>query len=779
MSVYQRYASGDHDEQFFSGRGSTPPIDGLNHSIDYDQEETENSREKSPPTEPVSPIVLHPLSGHFDETVPLSSLVSEEKWLDLSSKAAYFQGYDHLVFGHVVTIVFQHSKTNKISTKSITKYGISTYDNIILDSRSRFWPSCENLLPEYQKSNVRRALAITNLKNYSRLINNSALLEIDKNKWDETVAGELANSMQLMGEVQTPQDLGAKLLQLGLVQLHKMPSTVIDVVYDNSPQTSTPQIVEENNKLVYLIGEQLEQLFDPLLEYSPEAMQISYAVPDAGNHVSPLVSSEKIDSVISELITVQTNFTMGLVNLLQDFIIPLRISVLSSEANSGIAKLNSVFPPTIDEITRINCIFHDALGKAQPFGYVEVFKVIGLILPYFYKAFIRHEANLKNFPSKLSKFSHKYKNKVFDNPEINKGSFSLREIDSVVNGSLLELPKIKLILRRMYISIQSEKEDLRGTKEDEEDKIINESFGAAIDIIDAFGGANSFSNSEAVEERQRIFTPTGKILTQLATKWPAELQYGWLTRKVVGIFELRHVCPKQGSLQDTEVLIIFSDHLVFLTVVDDSYYVKRDDKSRNKKISISDILMHSLINEKPLPKLSSFPSMEVSAWCEINDVVVSSYKAPTMILTDSQPATGCQGDFLRFLNKTSSGYNTSNKDISFSRIYEVVGGSKSNSQQSGINIIDLVSKSKILHKSQPFHLFKSKTMGLNVYSTAHDFEAYQQETWKSPFAMFLNISFSDPYEYFEKNPDLYLLINASFLTDDKIQLIAYNRQKDH
>ena len=147
--------------------------------------------------------------------------------------------------------------------------------------------------------------------------------------------------MQLISE-KKPEKFGLKLLELGLLQTHCIQSTVLDVIYDNASSETSDKIVEENNRLVFLIGSQLEQLFDPLLEYSPEIMEFSYTVPvDA---ILPQIkNNELINTIISELLTVQTNFTMRLVNLLQNFIIPLRIHVLAATSSSGITKINQVF----------------------------------------------------------------------------------------------------------------------------------------------------------------------------------------------------------------------------------------------------------------------------------------------------------------------------------------------------------------------------------------------------------------------------------------------------
>ena len=88
-----------------------------------------------------------------------------------------------------------------------------------------------------------------------------------------------------------------------------------------------------------------------------------------------------ITSIVNELVTVQTNFTSKLVDLLQNLITPLRANVLDSP--DGITRVNQVFPPTIDEITRINCILNESLLKAKSINYLEVLRAVANILPYF------------------------------------------------------------------------------------------------------------------------------------------------------------------------------------------------------------------------------------------------------------------------------------------------------------------------------------------------------------------------------------------------------------
>lgn len=748
MSVYHRYASREHDEAFFGpqkAQNGTFPAKNGPLLTGY--------------------VQLLSLPGLFGP----EALLSEEwhrsitEWLSLFPNAAYFTGYDELLFGNVVVIVYENRRSGKICTLSFTAFGVTSYEDLILDARSRFWPSCENLLPAYQKSNVRRALAITNLKNYNKIANNPGHLHINK-RWDETNAGTLANRMELLTE-RKPDQLGIKLLEMGLLQPHSVQSVILDVVYDTAAASSAAT-VESNNKMVYLLGHQLDQLFDPLLEYSPEAMDVIYTPPSPHKHVRPLIhDNHLVDTVVAELLTVQTNFTMGFVNLLQNFIIPLRIYVLSAAPGAGITKINKVFPPTIDEITRINCILHDSLEKASKFGYVEVIKVLGIILPYFYKAFIRHEANLKGFTLRLNRFNKKNHKQVFANSEVNKANFTLLEIESIVAGSLLELPRLKLIIKRLYESIEMESTKLRNSDggEDDESAIIETYYKSAIDVIDAFGQVQTNSEN-CIGSQHRIFTPTGKILTELASNWPPELQYGWLSRKVVGIFELRNVKPFNKITHESDILIIFSDHLLFLNIADDLYYERRET-GPFKTLSLSDILMHSLVNEKPLPSLSLFPRMKVKFWSGMNDVFVSSYRSISS-------KTSTEEDFLRFMNVSTNGFGT-NDDRSYTEYYEVTR--KNNSDFDGNKIIELINKAKVLHKTQPFHLFKSLDPFLHIFSTAHEKDAYTDEQGKSPFVLFLNSTLLDIPALFDQHLDLYVILNVSFVNESQVRLTGMNR----
>ncbi|CAH2350096.1 bud site selection protein 3 [[Candida] railenensis] len=816
MEVYKRYASREHDVPLLGTKQQQQQYQQrLDDHFELEQEQHQTQNKESQPQVQLQYDQKKEFSQHelkkppSDSGIKLNLLLAQpgdlskgsrrnsrgsisayevstktnEEWLKIFPHAAYFTGEDSF-FGNIIIMVYENPTTNKTCTTSFTQFGSITYENLILDARSRFWPSCENLLPVFQKSNVRRALAISNLKNYNRVAN-SAYGHIMKSHWDETTAGNLANNMKLITE-QTPNDLGLQLLKMGLLQTHVISSSVLDIVYDNTPSSTNANIIEENNKMVFLLGNQLDQLFDPLLEYSPEALEIMYKPPPSDNMTSSNSSMPSVMfAIIEEILTVQTNYTMGLVSLLQDFIIPLRIHVLSAASNAGISKINQVFPPTIDEVTRINCILLDSLVKGSKFGVQEVFKVMGMILPYFYKPFIRHEANLKQFAGRLNRFHSKNVEKIFENEQVNKGKYSVREIDSIVCGSLLELSKIKMIMTRLYDTVTISKGHF--SKEDLAKMELY--YKAIVGVVDAFGFEEP-SDQEATANKKRIFTPTGKILSEVASKWPIELQYGWLTRKVVGIFELQNVKPRVEE-EIIDVLIIFSDHLLFLTIKDMEYTSKmiaqrrlwttnENTQDSVKMLSISDILMHAMVNEKPLPE--SLPSMEVNCWCEMNEATISSYKA------------GDDEHYLRFFITSNKGFREERNEeeemhegdekhnpSTFSKNYKVfqreIKSSKSNHEvfNSAQVIIDLINKAKILNKSQPFHLFKTLGNDLTMYSTAHDLSVYEMERCKSPFALFLNLSPKQVGAYFNHNKDLFLIMNASFINSHQLQFEAYNR----
>ncbi|AET37538.1 Bud3p Ecym_1300 [Eremothecium cymbalariae DBVPG len=605
---------------------------------------------------------------------------SADEWIEIFEGAAIFQGEDALLWGRFLACIYREPRTKKLSCLFFDKLGVVHLNSLDLSSSSRFYPAIENLIPEYRTQNVRKCLAVGLLKKFA-LINPSVVKKIREElpyDYDQTAAGDLANACDLVGYC-TPSDLGKSLVNLGFLQARFIQSVLLDVIYHNKEE-----LVNANNQLVYYLGEQLEQLFDPLTEYSPEQTESCYKPPDYD--LSPQVSDGSlIVAICKELLQVQTNFTMSLVEFLQKFLIPLRIAVLNDQVPGlSTLKLNRLFPPTIDEVTRINCIFLDALKAATPYGSLEVIKACGITIPYFYKAYTRHEAATKNFNKDIKLFMNKF-GKIIPFPNV----YTQVKLDSIIRGPQEKLTKLKLIIERLHESKEW------GSAEESSEAERN--FSSICDVIDSFGNNEPTANAYST----RVFTPSGKILTELAKGWPPELQYRWLKRRVVGVFDV--VAVNNDSRRD--ILVIFSDYIVFLNIINgDLYYMD----GTNKPL-ISDILMNSLINEVQLPP--RIPTLQVNSHNYIDDVVVSTF----------------QNSMIRF--------DTLNKDKEpTSVIYKLASSSISPAY-----VADLCTKAKILEKDTAFHLFKATSGKFRVYSTAHELEAYKSETIKSNLTLCLNI----------------------------------------
>lgn len=711
---------------------------------------------------------------------------NENYWAMMMPSAAYFHVYNS-VLGDVFAMVYNNNinneKTHTLSTFIISKHGCSVHPEIHLSEDSRYYPAVENLNPSLKSRKVRKALAISLLKTFADLtsdITDSLYKQADlPNKtfdWDETQAGLLASQMTLL-DSRSPTDVGSYLYELGyLTQSLSTASYVVDVIYTDQPGNEL--LSEQNNALAYLLGKQLEQLFDPLTEYSPEPTEKVYK-PPADNFVNSMEEdNELIRSICSELITVQTNYTVSLVQFLQNFIVPLRIKVLEGKIPGyTTAKLNQIFPPTIDEVTRINCIFLDMLKLARPYGSYEILKACGTTIPYFYKAQMRHEAATKNFHSNYLQF-------VSDVEKCHCSdllSLDQPAVETAVYSSL-NLVKLQLIIQRL-VRNQTWPEQLKDS--------VNIYLKSCDDTI------SSFANDKLQPYNGRIFTPTGKILAEIAKGWPSELQFGWLTRRVVAVFDATDILT--DDVRNKSVIIIFSDHALFLTIDDDEYYSElwkgnefpqAHDNSNGKnknthrdlsgsmsnsdyvsssihKPSVSDILMHSLTNETPLNKL---PRMTVNYWASINDLHAL-YFASSINSTGNNP-----NSYVRFFNE---------KDPSFTGIYQL-------DKVSGKYVTEVLARSKILNKTQSFHLFcgsisnddlKSTESSSNsednthsitkrVYYTAHEASTYNKEDTKSPFIVLFNREYNENIldEY-----NAYAFITLNFVTDDTVRMEGLSR----
>lgn len=474
---------------------------------------------------------------------------------------------------------------------------------------------------------------------------------------------------------------------------------------------------------------------------------MDYHYDSPRNPQPPLLQNNtQIEKVLNELYDVQANYAMDLIAILQDLVNPLRAKVLSSDSSTGIQKINLIFPPTIDEVCRINCILHDSLSRARSFGYVEIFQVFENILPYFYKAFVRHEANLRNFHNRLAKF-FEVESRLMESTEVNKRKFSARSIEAIVSGCILELPRIKLILKRLYDDINLEKSKLQNFEntEDHEKAVIDKAFNACVEIIDSFG----FKEDQGEKPvSHRVFTPSGKLLTEIATEWPVELQYGWINRKVIGVHELKEVIPTPAHSQ---ILIIFSDSVLFL----DTF-----ESESKTSILVPSILMNSLINQKPLPKLSQFPLLKVKFWCSIADVLVKGY-------------TRGDDTFLSFMAFGESGFRDRNgHQLNPMQNFQVMDSSEE-------TLMASLQKAKVLHKVTSFHLFSDKEENVLRFYSAHERQSYKSELSTSPIVMLLNLNHDEIDRIFQDHPYVFIVLNASFINHHTVHISGHDRSKKY
>lgn len=605
---------------------------------------------------------------------------TEEEWIEKVFKdAAFYEGFDELLWGQFFTCVYKDPVTSKMSALIIDKLGVAHFNPVDLSSKSQYYPAIENLDPKDRESNVRKCIAVSLLEKFAQLPD-GCLHRIQpkglKFDYDPTHAGDLASGCKLV-DFCTPENIGRSLRSLGILGNRYVQSTLLDVVYENTPSTAEP-----NNRMVFNLGEQLEQLFDPLNEYSPEQTEYTYKAPEQDETTDQ--DSQLVRSILKELLELQMTFTMNLVEFLQTFLINLRIQVLNNEIEGlSTVKLNRLFPPTIDEVTRINCIFLDSLKSATPYGSSEVLKACSVTIPYFYKAYTRHEAATKNFSKDIKLFLRRFNDVI---PE--KNTYTEMKIETIIKGPQEKLMKIKLIIDRLY----AKKEWPEEAQLDAE-----RNYNSVIQVIDSFGNLESPLSSYST----RVFTPSGKILTELAKEWPVELQYKWLKRRIVGIFD---VVDANDSAK-RKLLVIFSDYVVFLDINQAELYYSADGKNRPQ---MADILMNSLINEVPLP--SKIPKLTVNSYCFIDDVLVSLI----------------EGNAIRF--------DALKVGDSFSVSFKLASSSITAS-----SVAELVVKAKILEKETAFHLFRATQDDMTIYSTAHELEAYQSEKIKSKFSVFLNM----------------------------------------
>lgn len=629
----------------------------------------------------------------FNFLQPNSQTLKDAKHFhDIFSESCIVKLHDEIILQKFIAIVYNINKTaNSFSCFLIDKFGCTFHNNIDISKNSKYFEAIHNLPLEHQNLNVSKCVAASVLQKYAYILeHHPEFVENQELLNPITAANTLINSDLIdTNEVVTPLEVCLKIQQFSLLNDRQLFSNFIDVVYDTNLGVEK---MEQNNYLVYFLGEQLEQLFNPLTEYSPEEMEQTYKPTSNAVKVEEVPI---IQTILKEFISVQTYLTIDLVRFLTKFIIPLRIAITKQQI-PGLtnAKFNEVFPPTIDEVTRVNCIFLDALKISSEYGLKECMKCTDQTISYFYKAYTRHEAATKNCFKKIELFFEQYPS-IKDHVDLNK--YTVLKINTVINAPQEKLFKIKLILDRLM------KESGLSLPENTENE-VNIQYKHIIDVINQFGTAEQLKakNTEKLYQ-QRILTPSGKLLTEIASDWPVELQYKWLKRKVVGTFD----CINQYTGLKNCV-VIFSDYIVCLEVLDDY------DITNNPLIS--DILMNSLINEKPLP--NAIPNLRVTNYSAVSKTLITAYGGKGQLRIDL--LNDDQALYMQLVNPTDS--------VEY--------------------ICELLTKACILCKSSAFHLFKEsysvdineEQTKFNCYVTAHDLLNYEKEKIKSPFTIFLNIA---------------------------------------
>ncbi|GMM56526.1 Bud3 protein [Maudiozyma humilis] len=617
----------------------------------------------------------------------------KERWTQAAfDESVILTNTDKLFYGKFLICIHKNGAKKEESTYRcliFDDFGLTTIEKLNISSGSPYQSAINALSAKDQKSDIKKCTAVALMQRFATL-SEPQLKKLQElrpaskvEEYNNAYAAELASGCTEVADI-TPHVLGERILSQGYLGSHIVRSTLLDVIYQSSENT-----IELNNRLVFHLGEQLEQLFNPITEYSPEQTEYGYKIPEGDFPTED--DTSLIKAVCNELLEVQSNFTFTLVEFLQKFLIPLRVKVLNNDVEGlSTVKLNRLFPPTIDEVTRINCIFLDSLKSATPFGSFEVLSACNITIPYFYKAYTRHEAATKNFSKDIKLFLRNFSD-VIPLEDV----YSEMKLESIIRGPQEKILKLKLIIERLY------KKKVWSAKNS---KKAEEYYSNVIDVIDSFGHLEAPMSSYST----RVFTPSGKILTELAKGWPIELQYKWLKRRIVGVFDIINL----NEPSKRKLLVIFSDYVVFLNIMDYKKYYTTDE--HNNKPLISDILMNSLINEQPLPP--KIPKLQVEYYSYIKDIHTS--------VTDE--------NIIRFDSICKE------DDVPFSVICKLTLKNKNANE-----VADLITKAKILEKDTAFHLFKYQNENMVLYFTAHELEAYTGERIKSKFALFLNIKPSE------------------------------------
>lgn len=316
-------------------------------------------------------------------------------------------------------------------------------------------------------------------------------------------------------------------------------------------------------------------------------------------------------------------------------------------------------------------------------------------------------------------------------------------MESIIHFSL-HLTKIKLVLERLIKIVEWTPEELTS---------VNEFYLSAVGTIDSFGRERQVSPYD-----NRIFTPTGKLLVEISKGWPQELEYGWINRRVVSIFDVEDVTSDDKSI--INIIFIFTDSVVITRPIEP---VSMTSDSGIHKPSIADMLMHSMINSMPLINV---PDLVVVGWAPIEDVHFANYGSP-MNLAMYITGNGLKLNTTTPAEGAAASQNPSTSTPAYSSIHRLMKKQSYSSHgpaaatgpqpkaftnlkifrliRPGIDadiVANYISKAKIMNKTQPFHLFQSCQPNLTTFATVHEYQGYRLESRKCPIAIFANLKIS-------------------------------------
>lgn len=602
--------------------------------------------------------------------------------INCASDAVYMAAEDDAL-GNVFAVVYRAKPgVPKLSVILIGAHGTSGFVDMTLDRSSRYYGACRGLAPSHYKSPVRRALAIAVLRTYATM--DKPLREKLVPDSDESSAGALGSKFRLV-HGKFPGQMGGRMIDAGLISPKHVGSTLLDIVYEDSDLT-----IDQNNELVYLLGEQLEQLFDPLSEYSPEPAEKVYVPPseEPAPGTGLDLETKQVQDICEKLYLQQARSRGEVLDFLQTTLIPLRVEVLKgSFPNLTIARLNTVFPPTIDELFRVNNIFYQALRSAVPFGAFEVVKACGATIAYFFRACMRHEAATSNSDQLLSELLN-------DEPDVQRFLRSPpSEIRDIIKNHHNQLSTIRNTLDEL---IRTKRWSVAERHQ------VNEFYAITTETVNAFDPSNNKTNNLI---GNGIVT-SGNLLSSLCRNWPEALNKNVDNRRVVTIFDAVDILEPKESIRELHmVFIVFSDVLV---VCRPSESIPSTSHSGLHIPSLGDMLLHAMLNEASLDR--NLPSLEVVSWSPILDVHFASFDRSQHLFVVSPSMVGS---------------------------YQLLQPGSN-----AANLVSLLAKAKITTKTRPFHLFRIDGEDTTIYSTVQEFQGYREESYKTGIAIFLSVDVS-------------------------------------